>query len=486
MKNIFLFSTRFRVFLTEIPLVFLLIISIVHNDNVDVLAKLYPLIIATSLLIVFIPFFFIRGVKISYDEVRTVGFFSTKEHCIINDSNTLRFTLLPKNRIKIELFGNSGDVVTYEWLKDEEARDINLFRARANGKESTLIRILRYFDIPDEDIENALNNNDFQSEYEEIEFSVKTENEVKEYSVKFKGKESSFNEGVLSKLPSSHILKGDETHAYRDPAVFLKDGIFHIFMTLVETEDDGNVYMYTVKTTTKDFVNFSKIKKLTVKDRSKNYSSPGNIFEFEGKYLMCLQSYPRENGEKFGNERARIFLSESRDLESWSEPEPILVKGDEPLENLGRMIDPYVIFDEKSKLWNCFFKQNGVSRSVSKDLIHFEFNGHINGGENVCILKAEDGYYMFHSPKNGIGVKFSKDLENWEDVGEPLTFGQTEWPWALGRLTAGAVVETVDNDGILYVMLFHGTGPEDESVIFDTHAGIGIAWTRDLKNWKWK
>jgi hypothetical protein len=35
-------------------------------------------------------------------------------------------------------------------------------------------------------------------------------------------------------------------------------------------------------------------------------------------------------------------------------------------------------------------------------------------------------------------------------------------------------------------MFFHGTGPEDEETIFDTHACIGVAWSFDLKNWIWK
>ena len=186
MRNIFLFSTRSRVFLTEIPLVYLLIISILNNNNVDVLTKLYPLIIATSLLMIFIPIFFFRGVKISYDEVRDVGLFSEKNHCLINDENTLVMSVLPKNRIKIELFGCSNDTVTYQWLKDEDPRDINLFRARANGNEKTMIKILRYFDISDADIQSALDNTDFSSDYNNLRFIVKVTNELKEYHIIFK------------------------------------------------------------------------------------------------------------------------------------------------------------------------------------------------------------------------------------------------------------------------------------------------------------
>ena len=291
---------------------------------------------------------------------------------------------------------------------------------------------------------------------------------------------------ILDSLESSLIIKGDATHAYRDPAVIYEDGVFHIFMTLVETEADGAVYMYVAKTVTRDFKQFTPIKKLTVRDRKKNFSSPGNIILTGGRYLMCLQSYCRENGEKYGNENSRIYFSESRDLEAWGEPYPVMLKGDKPISELGRMIDPYLIYDECEGLWNCFYKQNGVSRSVSRDLIHFEYVGRADAGENVSILKTEDTYLMLHSPENGIGVKRSTDLCTWEDVGEPLTLGQAEWEWARGRITA-ATLAAIDDGGVpIYLMLFHGTGPEDERVIFDTHASIGVAWSFDLKNWIWK
>jgi hypothetical protein len=36
-----------------------------------------------------------------------------------------------------------------------------------------------------------------------------------------------------------------------------------------------------------------------------------------------------------------------------------------------------------------------------------------------------------------------------------------------------------------YLLFFHGSGPKDERVIFDTHACIGIAWSDDLLEWHW-
>ena len=265
-----------------------------------------------------------------------------------------------------------------------------------------------------------------------------------------------------------------------------RDGVFHLYCTYVETEAPGDLYMYTIHTASTDLVCWTQPEKLTPRNKALNYSSPGNVVELGGKYLMCLQTYPRENGEKYGNENARVYTMASRDLVHWDEPRLIPVKGDIPVADMGRMIDPYLIYDPETRLWNCFFKQNGVSRSVSADMEHWTYKGHTYGGENVSVIRKDGGYYLFHSPHNGIGVKYSTDLEHWQDVGELLTFGQADWEWAKGRLTAGFVLPFEEDGETLYLMFFHGTGPQDESVIFDTNASVGLAWSRDLIHWEWR
>ena len=284
----------------------------------------------------------------------------------------------------------------------------------------------------------------------------------------------------------SRLIPGDDRTAYRDPAVIVRGGLFRLYMTLVETEDDGGVYMYLAQSRSSDLIHWTKPVKFTPRDRSRNYSSPGNIVEWQGKYVMCFQSYCRENGEKYGNANCRIWFSESRDLDRWSTPRVVPLKGDTPIADLGRMIDPYLIYDGQSALWYCLFKQNGISFSSSPDLERWTFRGSMAGGENCSIVPADGGWYLFHSPQNGIGVRFSRSLDPdsavWEDCGEPLTFGQAEWPWARGRLTAGTVIRCDD----LWLMFFHGSGPEDESVNFDNNASIGLAWSRDLRHWEWR
>ncbi len=291
---------------------------------------------------------------------------------------------------------------------------------------------------------------------------------------------------IISNINSSMIIPGDDTHAYRDPAVIYKDGLFRLYCTYIETERPGDVFMYTALMRSRDLVNWTRPEKLTPRDKTLNYSSPGNIVEHEGRYRMCLQTYCRENGEKYGNVNSRLYTMASDDLETWDSPELIRVKGEVPFEAMGRMIDPYLVYDRKNSLWNCFFKQNGVSRSVSSDMKHWEFRGRIDGGENICVIEKDGRYVMFHSPENGIGMKVSDDLEHWKDTGTLLTFGQSEWLWAKGRLTAGFVLPIEEEGRRLYLMFFHGTGPEDESVIMDTHACIGLAWSEDLEHWEWR
>jgi hypothetical protein len=178
----------------------------------------------------------------------------------------------------------------------------------------------------------------------------------------------------------------------------------------------------------------------------------------------------------------------SKDLEVWDSPELLRVKGNSlPVEDMGRMIDPYLIEDKDIPgLWWCFYKQNGMSASFSRDLKNWEYFGRTEAGENACVIIKDNQYILFHSPHNGIGVKSSSDLREWKDQGSIITLGQKNWGWAQGRITAGFVLDALEIQGIeRYLLFFHGTGPEDEQTIFDTHACIGIAYSHDLMEWNW-
>lgn len=289
-------------------------------------------------------------------------------------------------------------------------------------------------------------------------------------------------------MSSPILLEGDHRRAFRDPCALYQDGIWWLYYTLVETEEDGRVFMYTAMSQSTNLRQWSEPLLLTPRDQHLNFSSPGNLIRIDNRWRMCLQSYPRPHGEKYGNGDCRIWMMESEDLINWTTPKLLRVKGDQvAVEEMGRMIDPYFIENAgKPGEWFCFYKQNGVSLSKTDDFQQWTYCGNASAGENVCIIRHQEAYVMFHSPENGIGVMRSPDLVHWGEDDHLLTLGQQEWEWAQGRLTAGFVLDLRDTEGIeAFVMFFHGSGPEDESVLFDTHASIGIAWSQDLETWDW-
>jgi hypothetical protein len=305
------------------------------------------------------------------------------------------------------------------------------------------------------------------------------------------GKRSSTLErnNLLNLVHSPILFQGDATTAYRDPAAVYSGGWFYLYFTLVKTEANNQVFAYTAWSKSRDLVHWTEPKIFTPRDNRLNYSSPGDVVRFGGEWVLCLQTYPRPHGEKYAGDTARIWSMRSKDLENWGPPELLRVKGpDVPVEKMGRMIDAFLLEDKDDPgKWWCFFKQHGVSRSWSRDLKTWTYVGSAPAGENPCVIVDGKEYVLFHSPRNGIGVKRSSDLETWRDVGL-ITLGQKDWDWAQGRLTAGFVLDArrVPRLG-KYLMFFHGSRYAEENPQggFDNFASIGLAWSDDLNQWDW-
>ena len=292
----------------------------------------------------------------------------------------------------------------------------------------------------------------------------------------------------LAAIASPIILRGDATTAYRDPAAVYHDGTFRIWFTLHRREDGGRYFVYTATSTSTDLVRWSEPRILTPRDQTLNFASPGNVIRYGREWILCLQTYPTPKGETFGTADSRIWILRSADLETWGEPELLRVKGPTvPREKMGRMIDPYLVEDkdEPGKWW-CFYKQNGVSLSWSRDLKTWHHAGHRRAGENACVLVDGGEYVLFHSPGNGIGVKRSKDLEAWRDVAL-LTLGQKHWPWSQGRITAGFVLDLRKDPAVgKALMFFHGSsraGLKQHGA--HGHGTLALAWSDDLLHWEW-
>lgn len=279
------------------------------------------------------------------------------------------------------------------------------------------------------------------------------------------------------------IFSGDRFNTYRDPACYYHEGKFYLFMTYGE-KDESYMYNMVAMSVSEDLVNWSEPKILTQRNRNLNFCSPGNIIKVGDEYILTVTSYPLPDPYRvrfYATDEARIFTMKTKDFKEFSEPEIIMAKGDMKIEDMGRMIDPYIIKSKDEEKYFLMFKQNGVSLSHSYDLKNWEFDGSYEGGENACVIIKDGEYYLIHSPDDGIGIKKSKNLRTWEDLGV-TKLGKDRWNWASGRLTAGFMMEAPKGFHHKYILFFHGSKKEIEP---ETHGGasIGIAFTDDLKNY---
>jgi hypothetical protein len=277
--------------------------------------------------------------------------------------------------------------------------------------------------------------------------------------------------------------------ATRDPALIYADGVLHCFHTAVEVR--GNVCrLYVDVITSHDGAVWSQARRLTRPPL--DYSSPGNVFRHDGRWVMCLQSYPTAPGNPYGSDASRLWLMHSDDLISWGEPEIMVPEGcvarwaESP-----RQIDPYIV--EHDGLYWCFYKAMGqLGLLVSQDLRHWEealpnrpalaATQTPDGAtvENPCVICAGDRFVMFFAPcrrGRGVGVAYSSDLLTWRDV-HYVAF--PDLPWANDGPTAPMVIDIRDTDGI-WLMAFHGDRRDETHA----HAGaLGLAWSQDLEHWQ--
>lgn len=280
------------------------------------------------------------------------------------------------------------------------------------------------------------------------------------------------------------VFSGNEEIAYRDPACFYQNGTFFLFMT-VSHKKNGYLYNTIGLSESKDLINWTKPEIITEYNTETNYCSPGNVLKTPDEYIICFTSYPMPfpyEVQHYANENARLYLMRTKDFKNFSSPELICAKGNIPEKDLGRMIDPFIFRDiNEPNLYHLVYKQNGMSKSHSCNLTNWIYDGHIEAGENACVITEDNKYILIHSPENGIGIKTSSDLVTWTDCGIS-TLGQKSWFWADGRITAGYALEAPENYGFKYILFFHGSRKDSYP---ETHgaASIAIAFTDDFKNY---
>ena len=199
MKSIYFFCSRLWVYLTEIPVIFMLWIALSYNSNSDEIFKFYPLIIFLCLSIVFIMVYFFRVISISTDEIRFHGVFSSRDSAFIKEHETLTITYYGKKRLRFELYGDAGDEPAFDWMKAEDVihRDICLFRGRAIGGKMGIVKVFEFFSVPCPD--NALDDG-FKFENELIAISVESNDDMTRAKIKFKKKQQLYSCFLLNSV----------------------------------------------------------------------------------------------------------------------------------------------------------------------------------------------------------------------------------------------------------------------------------------------
>ena len=185
MKKIFLFSTKFTYYWVLLPLIALLTLCIVLNDSIEHYLKLYPLIAVTVIAILFTLVYYFRGVLISYAEIREVGRFSSRDTAIINKGKTIILYSEGHSCVRVTLFGNDGVKPELSWMKSTQdaPHDISLFRSRAFGGRRTIKRVLKYFGVPEGELDTYFDT-DCERKYTNVTVSSKLDGEIRKIYIK--------------------------------------------------------------------------------------------------------------------------------------------------------------------------------------------------------------------------------------------------------------------------------------------------------------
>ena len=213
----------------------------------------------------------------------------------------------------------------------------------------------------------------------------------------------------------------------RDPAVFLHEGVAHLFFTHYDFRER---LWHIGATTTEDFISFSEIRLVS----PEGYASPGNVVRDGDRFVLCYQQY-----RHFPH---TLCVSWSNDLETWSAPIEVFNTGTDNRWNLdNRVIDPYLVHD--GERWFCYYTgstrwcrpsgHNLIGVAGSADLRHWVDLSPTrpvigvdypweepDGNENNCVIRRDGRWFMLYSASlahQRIAWAVSDDLVNWDKGG---------------------------------------------------------------------
>ena len=179
MKSVFLLKMRPWVYLTEIPLMILLVISWNTSELVGGLVGLWPLIIFLMGMIIFLSVYFFRLVEISWEEIRDIGRFTRGDYATIYEGKSLHIKLLSHGRIKLTLTGFDIEYAGFDWMKsdDGEPHEVAMYRGNAYGGERGVRSLLSYFGVSESDFVEILGDGSFMSDYEHVSVTAANEDD---------------------------------------------------------------------------------------------------------------------------------------------------------------------------------------------------------------------------------------------------------------------------------------------------------------------
>ena len=173
-------------YLTQLPILVLLVAALYFNGSAPSPVKLYPLIIACIGGIIFIFIYLLRAIIINNEKILSFGPYSSKESAVISKGKTLVFTTRPHTKIKVELFGYD-ETPAFDWIDktDAEKQYTNLYRDFAVGTSRTVGRVLSYFGVAREDIEKAISSKELTIEYPAFILKKDVSDEGERFSLEF-------------------------------------------------------------------------------------------------------------------------------------------------------------------------------------------------------------------------------------------------------------------------------------------------------------
>ena len=191
---------------------------------------------------------------------------------------------------------------------------------------------------------------------------------------------------------------------------------------------DGNDRFHVSVTESLDLRSWGPLRPITDPDDPRSFCGPGGIVRHDGRWVLCLSSYPRPDVHE-----ARCWTMASPDLQHWQEPRALRLKGPAvPVRDTGRALDPYLFRDKDDPArWWCCYKHGGVLLGRAHGL---GFGGTPIPADSLLLQSMQ--------------LSYSRDLDHWTPFAqsdgeeELLRAGRrkprTNTCWSTPRPTASA------------------------------------------------